>query len=105
MPGFDATGPRGGGPMTGWGRGPCGSGWKRSPAMGRGRGFGGRGFGVAARGRGGPGWWDGSFFGGQSPVDDTGQNEVDALRNELAAAREEISALQRRINEIKREDG
>lgn len=37
MPGFDRTGPRGVGPRTGWGRGPCGRG------MGFGRGFG-RGF-------------------------------------------------------------
>jgi len=39
MPGFDRTGPRGAGPRSGWGRGPCGRG------MGFGRGFG-RGFGA-----------------------------------------------------------
>ncbi|NLI95282.1 MAG: DUF5320 domain-containing protein [Synergistaceae bacterium] len=32
MPGFDRTGPRGAGPRTGWGRGPCGAGM----AFGRG---------------------------------------------------------------------
>ncbi|OGC04989.1 hypothetical protein A2276_03445 [candidate division WOR-1 bacterium RIFOXYA12_FULL_43_27] len=32
MPGGDGTGPRGGGPGTGWGRGPCGR-------KGFGRGF------------------------------------------------------------------
>jgi len=42
MPGFDRTGPRGVGPRTGWGRGPCGAG----RAFCRGfRGFG-RGFGA-----------------------------------------------------------
>ena len=32
MPGFDRTGPRGAGPRSGWGRGPCGAGM----AFGRG---------------------------------------------------------------------
>lgn len=43
MPGFDRTGPRGAGPRTGWGRGPCGGG--RAFGWGFGRGFG-RGFGA-----------------------------------------------------------
>ena len=30
MPGFDATGPRGMGPGTGWGRGTCGAGLRRA---------------------------------------------------------------------------
>jgi len=40
MPGFDRTGPRGGGPMTGRGLGPCGTGlgWRRGYGMGRGLG-------------------------------------------------------------------
>jgi len=40
MPGFDGTGPRGQGPMTGRGFGPCGLGlgWRRRFGMGRGMG-------------------------------------------------------------------
>ena len=40
MPGFDRTGPRGGGPMTGRGFGPCGSGLGRRGRFGSGRGLG-----------------------------------------------------------------
>lgn len=44
MPGFDQTGPRGEGPMTGRGFGPCGLGlgWRRrfGPGRGMGRYFG-----------------------------------------------------------------
>ena len=48
MPGFDSTGPRGQGSMTGRGLGPCGRriGYGRGLGTGFGRGFGiGRGFG------------------------------------------------------------
>lgn len=40
MPGFDKTGPRGQGPMTGRGFGPCGMGlgWRRRFGTGRGMG-------------------------------------------------------------------
>jgi hypothetical protein len=74
MPGFDRTGPMGGGPMTGWGRGYCGGyrgeygpypdgyygnrgagfgrKFRRWLGFGRGRGFG-RGYAVGfGRGRG-----------------------------------------------------
>lgn len=48
MPGFDQTGPRGMGPMTGRGFGPCGLGlgWRRKFGAGRGLGryFGGWGW-------------------------------------------------------------
>ena len=42
MPGFNGTGPRGMGPMTGRGMGPCGRGFGRGMGygMGYGRGFG-----------------------------------------------------------------
>lgn len=70
MPGFDGSGPRGGGPMTGWGRGFCSrligkpnAGFPYLPWLARaGRFFGRRysGFGLG-RGRGGRGrrnrWW------------------------------------------------
>ena len=39
MPGFDKIGPRGAGPMTGRGLGPCGLGlgWRRQFGLGRGK--------------------------------------------------------------------
>ena len=46
MPGQDGTGPRGEGPMTGRGLGPCGRGLARGRGFNRGRGLG-RGFGFA----------------------------------------------------------
>ena len=36
MPRFDGTGPRGTGPMTGWGLGPCACGMRRGVGAGRG---------------------------------------------------------------------
>ncbi len=59
MPRFDGTGPAGAGPMTGWGRGYCGTGFDRAsgPGFGHGQG-GGMGYGHGfGRGRGmGPGF-------------------------------------------------
>ncbi len=50
MPFGDGTGPLGQGPMTGWGRGPCGRGLARGRRGGwRGRGWFGRGFGFGWR--------------------------------------------------------
>ena len=50
MPGGDGTGPRGLGPGTGRGYGPCGAGGRFGRGRGFGRGFGpGRGFGVYQR--------------------------------------------------------
>jgi len=40
MPGFDRTGPRGYGAMSGRGMGPCGRGMRYGRGFGRGRGFG-----------------------------------------------------------------
>lgn len=59
MPGFDGTGPKGEGPMTGGGRGDCvadasrtrsGRGLGRGLGRGAGRGLG-RGLGLGGRGR------------------------------------------------------
>jgi len=102
MPGFDRTGPRGMGPMTGGGRGFCAypGGAGRPPAGGR--AFFGRG--------GGRGWrnwyhatgltrWQRQGFGmpfGQYAAEDEKQalkNEADFLRTQLQALEERISAL------------
>ena len=71
MPGFDGTGPAGMGPMTGWGRGYCGT--SPTSVYGQayqgpifGRGFGrGPGFGRARGNRGGfgPGFGRGRGYG------------------------------------------
>lgn len=55
MPGYDGSGPRGQGPGTGWGLGPCGAGRRRGYGSGFGRGFS-RGYG---RGPWGIGPWGG----------------------------------------------
>jgi len=74
MPGMDRTGPRGVGPLTGWGRGPCGGG----RAFGRGLG---RGFGAWQR------WNSGE------PVPGTGLwARLEALEEEVARLRENPKA-------------
>ena len=72
MPGFDRTGPRGVGPRTGWGRGPCGAGMAFGRGWGFGRGFG-RGFGA--------GW---------GPVEEVPES---GLLARLAALEEEVQRL------------
>ncbi len=116
MPGFNGTGPMGGGPMTGGGRGfcnPVNSGY-RSQAFGNGTGFGfGRGFGRGmgfgrgngygngmgiARGFGrGFGWNRASFYGSYSPNAD---EELNILKVQAQAAQNSLDAINRRISEI-----
>ncbi len=75
MPGFDKTGPRGQGPMTGRGFGPCGSGMRRGG--GRGRGL-------------------GRYFGWNSPqTKEEGKKDLEeyvkALEEELGDVKKELS--------------
>ena len=76
MPRFDQTGPRGFGPGTGWGLGPCGAG------MGFRRGPG-----------GGFGWR--RFY--------TKKEEKEMLEEEMTLLEEEIKALKERLAELKGE--
>lgn len=114
------------GPMTGWGRGICGSrvgapaaaygwgsGFGRAGGFGRGfrRGGAGFGWGSGFGRRGVPpaagwGWnvpdpaWDpaaGSY--GMNPEDEAGY-----LKQEAEAVRRELDAIQRRINELETRD-
>lgn len=87
MPGFDRTGPRGEGPMTGRGLGPCGRG------LGFRRGFG-RGFG---RGRG--------YAYGYAPVAPTltKDQEKAILENEMKILQEDTEAIKKRLNELKKQ--
>jgi len=105
MPGGDRTGPIGGGPMTGWGRGFCGESQMQGFASG---GFGGRGRGFGRAGAGGrgwrnrfwatgtPGWMRGAAvppaFAGAEPTADTELQWLEQRSTELEAEQERIKA-------------
>jgi len=98
MPGFDATGPRGQGPGSGWGMGPCGAGWRRGG--GRGRGFGlGAGFSGGGFRRGYGSWGFGRFSPGPVAAGSP-QGEVTALRQEANGLKAELEAVQKRLAEL-----
>ena len=99
MPGYDGTGPRGMGPMTGGGRGYCAvpvDDFAGRPRIGRffGRG-GGRGGGRGRRNRyyatGLVGWQRSGFM----PED-----EKEALRSEAELLKQELSDIQSRISAL-----
>jgi hypothetical protein len=101
MPRFDATGPFGAGPGTGWGMGPCGAGRRRGFG-----GYGGRGFGRGGGGRGRFGGWGygpGSFgpFGyGGAAAYGAPPDEAQALRDEEAYLKSQLDAVQQRLSEL-----
>ncbi|NLK01216.1 MAG: DUF5320 domain-containing protein [Clostridia bacterium] len=111
MPGFDGTGPRGFGPMTGGGFGYC-----TGYPVGRGRGWGNRPFmGYAGRGRGfrsgfyasGPIGWQGANPGyGAVPYATYGQPEVtreeqvNMLKDQSAYFENVLDDLKKQIKEI-----
>ena len=106
MPGFDGTGPRGMGPMTGGGRGYCAPearpfyGYGAEPVRGAGRGGvpwgGGRGRAWGGgRGRG----WVGPYAYGPYTAPDAGQ-EMEALKNQAAFLTEELDRIRKRIDAL-----
>jgi hypothetical protein len=110
MPGFDRTGPRGMGSMTGGGRGYC-----AMPVGNRfpGRGFAsglGRPFGAFGRGRGlGLGRrasWGSQDFGAAemapSNAPMTEEQELTGLRQQAQSIQGELEQIQRRIRELDR---
>lgn len=122
MPGFDRTGPMGGGPMTGGARGFCNPAYAGygGRALGCGRGYGrGRGF---RRGFGAsPGWGRGTGqgFGGRASYTAWGPaygpaygpfqgnpsgmspgDELQMLRNEADAIRSDLDGINKRIEEL-----
>lgn len=120
MPGFDGTGPRGMGSMTGWGRGYCnpraglsgaaygaGPGFGRTGGWGRGfRGGGRRGFAWrAAPQAAGWGWGPGPAWGPPAaPYAMNPEDEAGYLKQEAQAVRDELDAIQRRIEELESRD-
>ena len=81
MPRFDRTGPRGEGPLTGRGFGPCGYGDRR----GFGRGFGRRQFCP--------------FL--EEPIVITKEEEKELLKEDIKALEQEKEYIEKRIKEIK----
>ena len=97
MPGFDGTGPRGMGPMTGGGRGFC-SPW---------------GAGAGVRAYGFPRWRGygytypsaGPFVPGAMPYAPqmSREHELGFLKQQTEALRTELKAIEARINELAKE--
>ena len=80
MPGFDGTGPRGMGPMTGGGRGFC-----ASPVGSAGIGYRGRGF-------------AGIYGEAYSPVPT--KTELEMLRNEFTLLQKELEVLEAKLKSM-----
>lgn len=94
MPGFDGTGPRGEGPMTGGGRGYCAADLSGGKIYGGGRGRawgGGRGWGRGM----GRGFGRRSFAPQQSA-----QDERACLADQLSALESELREIKGRLEEL-----
>lgn len=107
MPGFDRTGPMGGGPMTGGARGYCNpsnAGYSgRVPGRGFfGRGFG-RGYGMFGRGRGGGRWFGflPQTYGSGAPA--TTDDELQWLSDQSNYLKSELDRINSRIDDLKSE--
>ena len=116
MPGFDGTGPGGGGPMTGGGRGFCNP--AGNPGYGYGRGFGrgfrggrgagagwGRGYGRGFAQGGYPPAWGGSYGPNYNPnynpnYGTNPEDELSMLKGDAEAVKKELDAINRRIQDL-----
>ncbi|MGD8765748.1 MAG: DUF5320 domain-containing protein [Desulfobacteraceae bacterium] len=111
MPGFDGSGPAGGGPMTGWGRGLCnpeGSYGFVRPWFGRTVGFGygrGRGYRHMYWETGSPRWargrtgWGGPYLGPSYSWED----EISMLKEEAEMLKEDLKAIEERMLDLEAE--
>lgn len=101
MPGFDQTGPRGEGPLTGGGRGRCVPDPGSETPVVYGVGRGGRPWG-GGRGRcfGGRGGWGGFWAAPWRPA--ATSSRPDELRAEIKALSEEVAALRAELTAHKR---
>ena len=115
MPGFDRTGPRGMGMMTGGGRGICNPRGVRPHYLGYGFGFRGASpaWPYAGRGRGGLPrcWYPGASGRGaanatplvaSSPP--SPEEELDFLKEQSNAMKHEMEEIERRIQELEKQD-
>ena len=100
MPGYDGTGPRGQGPLTGGGRGYCVTGWE-GPVR--------QGFGLSRRPRSGyygygGGWrWDREPMAAEIPTDDIA--DIGALTEQIRVLASRVEALSARLDEKERNVG
>jgi hypothetical protein len=116
MPGLDATGPQGQGPMTGWGQGRCQGDVAQPPPVYYGRGRRGyqvgvglqgrmgrarrRGFGNRGRGFG----WGGPYAGRRqayaaAPIDTT-TTDLEFLKREAEAYAQDLERIKARIAQL-----
>ena len=100
MPGGDRTGPMGGGPMTGWGRGYCGE--AEGPRFARG-GYGGPGRGFGRGGGGGGRGWRNRYWATGTPGWMRGTAAPPVFRSAAAVADTELRWLERRSAELEAE--
>ena len=114
MPGFDATGPMGMGPMTGGGRGLCNpsalygrpyssGGFGHWFGWGRGRG---RGYRHGYWATGLPGWMRSGPVGpwGYLPASPyTKEQETELLKDQAAALKDELDAIESRLRDLESE--
>ena len=99
MPGFDGTGPRGMGPMTGGGRGFCSPwGWSSGPVYGGYGGFRGNMFDYPYYGMR-PQAFSGARFYPQM----TQQQEIDLLKNEAQGLKDQLEHIESRIRQIEKQ--
>lgn len=107
MPGFNSTGPKGQGPSTGRGLGPCGAGLRRGSGGSRGQRLCGRNWGQSSfiiLG-GPPRWGYGPWGFGISTSSwrsgyASAQDEAAALRDEEEYLKGELEAIQKRLAEL-----
>lgn len=115
MPGFDRTGPRGMGPMTGGGRGLCNPRGIRPAYQSYGYGF--RGASPAwpyvSRGRGGlprcwypgpSGRWAASPVPLAASYQPSPKEEMDFLKEQSKAMKCDMEEIERRIQELEKQD-
>ena len=112
MPGLDRTGPTGMGPMTGRGRGFCGSfggrGGRRAFGAGLGWGGPGRGWRHWNRDYGSPRWGWGRLQPFQESYYENfhmGDQEITILKEDAARLKEELNAIEQRLDQLEKSKG